>query len=73
MRGKNAQREADLTRTMPVILSNMNHLSSNTNKYCSNASGSLKASPGLGKLSGIQSFCIPQPPKTLHRAHTRRL
>lgn len=40
MRGKNAQQEADLTRTMPVILSNMNHRPSNTNKYCSNTSGS---------------------------------
>lgn len=38
---KNAQQEAALARTMPVILSNMNHLPSNTNKYCSNTSGSL--------------------------------
>lgn len=41
MRGKNAQQKADLSRTMPVILSNMNYLPSNTNKYCSNTSGSV--------------------------------
>lgn len=40
MRGKNVQQEADLTSTMPVILSNMNRLPCNTNKYCSNTSGS---------------------------------
>lgn len=66
MRGKNAQQEAALTRTMPVILSNMNHLPSNTNKYCSNTSGSLrfKADSGLGKLWGIRA-----PHTSLHNSH----
>lgn len=46
MRGKNVQKKADLTHTMPVILSNMNQLPSNTNKYCSNTSGSLRLALG---------------------------
>lgn len=69
MRWKKAQQEAALNRTMPVILSYMNHLPSNTNKYCSNTSGSLRLTLGWENYGGSRlhtpasTIVILLPPK----------